>query len=440
MKNFLLAILFLLNVNSMVCQSGFTFSNHKKKITIPFKLISNLIFIPINVNGQELTFLLDTGVEETILFSIDENKEIPFYEIEKIKLKGLGGKEAIDGFRSTKNVMEVKGYKDVNHEIYLVFDQDFNFSSHVGIPVNGIIGFHFFKNHKVQIDYTHKKITLFNNEYESKWNKKFNTFHKEFITIELNKPYCFAKVKNEINEFDAKLLIDTGNSDVLWIFLNKCKAIQLPEKHVEDYLGKGFSGEVFGKRARIKQFLFGDHDFNLPIATFPDSISIKSVNFVKDRVGSIGGEILSRFTVVFDYQNKQILTYKSERVSNPFNYNMSGIEVEHSGIEWVRTESSTSNIKVFTSLSDRQVEEELQVKFKLKPIFNIANVRENSPAQIAGLKKNDRIIKLNGIVAENLTIEKINLILKSEEGRIIKIDIERNGVIKEIKFTLKSIL
>jgi hypothetical protein len=40
-----------------------------QKAVIPFKLINNLIFIPVNINGANLTFMLDTGVAETI-FSV----------------------------------------------------------------------------------------------------------------------------------------------------------------------------------------------------------------------------------------------------------------------------------------------------------------------------------------------------------------------------------
>jgi predicted aspartyl protease len=39
----------------------------KAKSSFLFNSSTNLIFIPINVNGVELNFLLDTGVEETIL-------------------------------------------------------------------------------------------------------------------------------------------------------------------------------------------------------------------------------------------------------------------------------------------------------------------------------------------------------------------------------------
>jgi hypothetical protein len=34
----------------------------------------------------------------------------------------------------------------------------------------------------------------------------------------------------------------------------------------------------------------------------PSEESVKSMNFVKGRIGSIGSDILKRFTIVFDYK------------------------------------------------------------------------------------------------------------------------------------------
>jgi hypothetical protein len=73
-------------------------SKEVNKVKIPFQLINNLVFIPINVNGVELTFLLDSGVKETILFSLEEN-EISLKNIEK-SLSGLGSEDAIEGLKS----------------------------------------------------------------------------------------------------------------------------------------------------------------------------------------------------------------------------------------------------------------------------------------------------------------------------------------------------
>ena len=130
-------------------QDGFLFDKKVGRVSIPFKFINNLIFIPIKVNGIELNFLLDSGVEETILFSMEDKKDVSFFNTEKIILRGLGSEESIEGLKSTNNILEIKGLKSTNQLLYIVLDQSFNFSTHIGIPVNGIIGFPFFENNLV---------------------------------------------------------------------------------------------------------------------------------------------------------------------------------------------------------------------------------------------------------------------------------------------------
>ena len=82
-----LMVLFLFAFSLITAQKGFEISDHKKTV-IPFQLINNLIFVPLNINGVDLTFLLDSGVNETILFSL-ENKDVNFNDIEKIKFSAL---------------------------------------------------------------------------------------------------------------------------------------------------------------------------------------------------------------------------------------------------------------------------------------------------------------------------------------------------------------
>ena len=142
-------------------QDGFRFDNpKKKKISISFKFINNLIVVPVEVNGTQMNFLLDTGVDETILFSLDDQNEVKLNSIEKIKLKGLGGNEAVEGLKSSHNKMSFKGYSDPDHDIYIVLDQSFNFSASIGIPVNGILGYHFFKNNLVELNYDQKRVIV----------------------------------------------------------------------------------------------------------------------------------------------------------------------------------------------------------------------------------------------------------------------------------------
>ena len=133
-SKFIFLIVFILGQFAF-SQEGFQFETNKKKIVIPFKLINNLIFIPINVNGIELNFLLDTGVEETILLSL-EDKEVNLNNIEKIKLRGLGGAEAVEGLKSSNNILAIQDLIDRHHNLYIVLDENFNFSTHSYISNN----------------------------------------------------------------------------------------------------------------------------------------------------------------------------------------------------------------------------------------------------------------------------------------------------------------
>src|SRR6187402_221603 len=161
MKNFVILCFLFVYVLPTSGQEGFLFEKDVDKIVIPFKLINNLIFIPIKVNGIELNFLLDSGVEETLLFSMEDRKEVNFFNVEKITLRGLGSETSIEGLKSNHNTLEVAGMKSKNHMLYIILDQNFNLSSHIGIPVNGIIGYHFFKNNLIEINYEKKRITVY---------------------------------------------------------------------------------------------------------------------------------------------------------------------------------------------------------------------------------------------------------------------------------------
>ena len=435
----LLLNLFLLPV---FAQQGFQFEKEINKVSVPFKLINNLIFVPIKVNGVELNFLLDTGVSETILFSLEEKKEVLFSNTEKILLKGLGNQIAVEGLKSKNNVLEFSSLKMPNHLLYIVLDPDFNLSSHIGIPVNGIVGYQFFRNNLVEINYRKKKIIVFKDipKNRKKIERKFDAMA---ITVEKFKPYIKGTVTLEGNSIPVKLLVDIGNSDAVWLFQDRSKFIKVPEKSFDDYLGKGFSGDVIGKRAKIEKMTMYDFEFNNPIAAFPDSSSIRNVSMVPDRMGSVGGEIMKRFDLVFDYRNEQLFLKKNGNYSQPFSYNKSGVEIQHNGLQWVQETVPMEMVKTPRANSEVNVysaKTEFKYKFQVKPLYEIANVRANSPAAIAGLLKGDIIIKINNNPTYKYSLQDIITLFRSDVDKWITLEIERKNEIRKFKFQLNDIL
>lgn len=155
---FLWLKILMITYSTANAQEIFKYLSKKDKIKISFELSNNLVVVPVKINQIKLNFILDTGVDETIIFSLAEKDELILKDTESVKLKGLGGKESINGIYSHNNIVSFnENFIDENHKIIVVLDDLFNISSTLGIPINGIIGSKFFKNNLIEIDYLSQK-------------------------------------------------------------------------------------------------------------------------------------------------------------------------------------------------------------------------------------------------------------------------------------------
>lgn len=439
MRILLSAILFFTFLFSQG-QEGFTMDKNQNSVKIPFQLLSNLIFVNINVNGVDLTFLLDTGVAETVLFSLDENQNVIFENVEKLQLQGMGSQAPIEALIAKGNNLTAPHYYDDNHSILIVLNQEVNFSPNVGIPVNGILGYAFFENYLIEIDYLQKRIVI--RRPSERMNRKLKRFEKFALEIIKDKPYIDVVVKSGKAETLAKVLVDNGNSDALWLFANRSNSIELPQKSIPDFLGRGFSGDIFGTKARIEFLKMGKFEFENIITSFPDSISTQNISSTIDRLGSIGAEVMRRFDHVFDYKNKTLYLKPNKNFEQEFLYDKSGIELQHDGMEWVKERVEISgNYKGETfDGTGTKINNGFVYKFDLKPIFKIFNVRTGSSAAKAGIKVNDQLISLNGKVAHKMSLDQITKLLRGAEDKLIKLEILRDGKVIPISFRLRAML
>ena len=426
-----------------IAQNNFKFIGNAKKQSVSFKLINNLVVFPIEVNGKELNFILDSGVGTTILFNINNKDSIQLNNVKKVKLKGLGSEDPIDAILSKGNIFTINNITSTNQNLYVVFDDSFDLSSKLGITIHGIIGSNILKDFVVKINYGVKKITFYNSDtYEYKKCKKCESFNLEFYKL---KPYINVGVKldsisNKITP--VKLLIDSGGSDAMWLFENSSPNILAPKKFFVDFLGEGLSGAIYGKRSFIKGLVLGKFELKRPTVSFPDSLSIAHALQFKGRNGSLGANILKRFTVIFDYKKNKLTLKKGTSFKEPFRYNMSGIELVYNGKLLVKEQDFTN-----ISLSNNQevdkrntVTLSYNYKYSFKPTYKIFKLRINSPAYNAGLQPNDIVIKINGEYTYNLKLEEIVEKFYQKENKKITLVVERNGKDYEYKFYLKDML
>lgn len=431
-------VLLLFSVNSIFSQ--IEWNSKKDKIVIPFELSNNLIIIDVLVNNVKLNMLLDTGSDLNVLFSYPENDSIEFFEIRKVKLRGLGFGETINAYVSKKNKLEIKEFKSGSFEVLLVTDSDIHIINKLGLPINGIIGFSFFKDYLVEINYQKQKIILHKNDniLEKRKLKSYSKIKMELIN---DKPYVSLNSKFNDDTFILKLLFDTGLGDGLWLFEND--SIKCSKKFFLDFLGVGLGGDIKGKRSRISKLSFSNYSFKNALVSFPDSLSLSQLDFVKKRNGSLGGELLKRFNWFIDYKKEEIFFNRNSFYTDAFNYNMSGIEVHHTGSQFIKNEirsnSTSSSINanefIFNDSNAR-----FNYKYELKPVFEIYSIRDNSPAMKVGLKEGDKILRINNKKSYHYTIQKITDLFQSEEGKEIIIEVERDEQVLKFKFELEKIL
>ncbi len=177
---------------------------------------------------------------------------------------------------------------------------------------------------------------------------------------------------------------------------------------------------------------------------FPDSSSISYARKFKDRNGSISGEILKRFNLIFDYGNNKVTLKRNRFFSLPFYYNKSGIEIEHNGVRVIRELNNDIELNNYNSENVSVAQQSMifggSYKYSLAPSFTIVELRKDSPAEKAGLQVGDVILNLNNRHAHLYDMQQIIEMFYGDAGKRIKLIVDREGSPMRFDFKLENLL
>ncbi len=403
---------------------------------IPFKFVNNLVVLPVDVNGIRINLVLDTGVKQTILFNIKTADSLSLKNIRMHHFTGIGkAHKVIPAISSSHNHIQI-GSAVVNNEaqLYLIPNFDFHISENIGFPIQGLIGGDLLKDFIVKLDFKRKKIILYNRQYFDKKNLKKS--HVYNLDIKDEKPYLkgFIQAGKKNKSSDSlKFLLDTGNSDALWLFDRQKLNLQSNKKMFRDYFGMGFSGMVEGDRTQIYRFGFDKkYCFKKVYIGLPDNVYFKHILKNNAFDGIIGNEILKRFYVWFDYKAKKLYLKKYPRnYRQAFLYNEMGLNLAYDGkipvqVKKIKTEFANqySSGVIFLTGKDTWV---YQYKFVDKLVINY--IRKDSPADRAGLMPGDILLKINDQNVYNYTLEELEKRFFYHNRKHLKLLIKRKGLI-----------
>ncbi|WP_203295931.1 aspartyl protease family protein [Luteirhabdus pelagi] len=402
--------------------------------------------VPVTVNGTELSFLLDTGVRASIIFSLEQRDSLLLGDSMPVTLRGLGGGAPIEALRSEKNTVRLGKAFDDNHTLYVVYGSSLNLSPRMGTPIHGIIGYEFFKKFTVKTNYAGERLTFYSPEtYSFRSCSRCSDLRLGFYS---GKPFIDVSLLDKYGkERDATLLLDSGSSDAIWLFGENDFISKAPSNYFKDFLGLGLSGNIYGKRSRLDMVSVGDFMLQDVNVSFPDTTSLRELVFYDERDGSIGGDMLRRFTIWVDYKGQRLRLRKNRSFSNPFHYNMSGLTIQHDGLEVYEEQFS---VYQSNEVSDQFQNKEKnvisantflkQTRFSLVPRYVVAAIRPDSPGAKAGLRVDDEIIEINNKPAHKFELYELNALFTSEEGKEIELQVRRNGRQFKVQFKLEPVL
>jgi hypothetical protein len=401
---FLLTVALSFNAFS---QNTFGLSIHKnrKYITIPFQLYNNLIVVKITYNNfLTLNFILDTGVRSAIL--TDSKMALlmnPKY-VRPVKIGGLGGENEIDALIATGLSFTMAGLTGKDQLMIILTEDVFSLSKFIGTDVHGILGYEIFNRFVVEIDYKNKVLKLI----EPTKYKRSGRGEMFPITIEDTKPYLNAEVRIKDKAFPVKLIVDTGAGHALALYEGTHPGIHLPDTVLRSMLGRGLNGTIEGYYGRIRNMTLGKFKLNNIVTSFPDSIEVGSNFMSNGRNGNLGGEILNRFKVTFNYQQSYIILEKTRRRDKDYYFNMSGIDLISTGDD-LRT-------------------------------FEVDHVRKDSPGGRAGVQVGDILEVINGVDARDLNLSDINTLFQSKPGKKVRLSIRRGNEVFRINIILEKMI
>ncbi|MFN2394323.1 MAG: aspartyl protease family protein [Bacteroidales bacterium] len=372
---------------------GFRFDRNQRSVRIPARISNKLAVIPIQINDSPpLLFILDTGVNTTILTEPAIASFFDFPVDEKVYVLGLGNEGIIEAGMSKGLTFNMRGITGHNMNLIIIPEGVLTFSEYFGFPVHGIIGNDLFSQFPVKINYRTNTIRI----YREPTYRIRRRSHIIPLELENSKPYIdvFIEGDSDTRQDTLQLLVDMGATNP--VFLNSSYK-GLTEQRIPAFLGKGISGELEGEMGRLQKITIGEIEIKEPLVAYPANDFMETSNISFQWEGILGAGILSRFHVIIDYPSSRLLLRKNLDFKKDFHSNLSGMDIIAKGMKFNE--------------------------------FVVNHVRKNSVAFEAGIKKGDKLLSVNRNPLTGMNIDEVVGLFNQSPGTILHLQLQRDNKI-----------
>jgi len=332
------------------------------QVEIPAQIISRYVIITTKWDRRgPYNFLIDTGATITLVSpALAQRYGVPNRNAQTGKTETVAVRSASGEMTSLESTtLQRLELPDVSFERVpaLVYDCN-DISVHLGVKIDGILGFPLFREVLLTLDYPRNRILL------SKPNSASSLLPGTSVPIPPDSKAPIISLKTGNQSFLA--LIDTGSDCTLRL----------------NPLGLGLPYDEAPRPGAIITTLTGDR--RQTVARLGTDLQLGSYALERpiveltDELSAIGGSILSQFTVTFDQERSQVTFFRDQHGALRFPAKRSsGISVAKAGAYW-----------------------------------RIVGVIPDSPAAKAGIENGDLITRINDEPVEFWNLERYTQLIE----------------------------
>jgi len=338
-----------------------------------------------------LNFVLDTGSGG---ISLDSTTADYF------GVKGEPSNRTIRGIAGIRNVSFLNN-KKLRLPGLTIDSLNFHISNYdiltavYGERIDGIIGYSVLCRYIIKIDYDSAKI-----EFWTKGSMKYPRGGHLLRPAITSLPVQMAKVRDNV-AVETRFLIDMGAGLNMLFNRDFIKDSSLLPNNRKLYVkeAEGLGGKVDMHVTVLKEVKIGPYKFkNVPVNVFDDDYNVTSYPHLG---GLIGNDLLRRFNVIINYEQREIHLLPNSHFWDPFDYAYSGLEL-----------------------------------YSLNGKIVIGDVAKGSPAESAGIQEGDVLVAINKNFTQNISLFKTAL----QNANNVTMIVLRNDELLEFRFKVKNIL
>jgi hypothetical protein len=379
--------------------SAARFETGTRAVGIPFRVIDNNMYLTIRVNDSvEVEVAFDSGFPLNGVLIIDSaiGDRLGLKYVASTPLGGAGDESSIADV-AVGATIALPGVSFKNQQVLVVR----NTQRYKKWLAGGIIGGTVLNSCVVEVD--HEKSVL--NVYE---NSSFDS-HAAGETFDLafsqGVPVVKATIEDNGNTYSqVSLLVDTGADVPFSLYSNDGLELRPPANAPRSYISEGIKGDVYGQWSRIDAIRLGSLTMDNCIVAYPTE-GFGDVVATLGQNGFFGLDAQRRFTLTFDYRHSRMYLKPNALFKMPFEFNMAGLILR----------TLRSGLK------------------------EVADVLPGSPGHLAGIKRGDRVIAVEGLPTSSLSASEFERLF-IQENRSLTISTKRDSSINEAKLILKRMI